>query len=141
MDRTERFGLVLSPAEKRALAQLAADEGGLSQAATCVTCSAEPPASVACGPHSRLPTSTPRSTPRPARRRGAMAEYTVTMQRSPTITDAERRGREWSCTMTSPQLIGPTGWLGMLRPEIRDQAGLLAVRNSDENEEDGDGKH
>jgi len=127
----------LPPAEKQALAQLAEDEGGLSQATTCVTCSAEPPASVACGPHSRLPTSTPR----PARRHGAMAEYTVTLQRSPTITDAERRGREWSCTMTSPQLIGPTGWFGMLRPEIRDQEGFLAMRNDSENEEDGDGKH
>ena len=34
MDRTERFGLVLSPVEKRVLAQLAEVDGGLSQAAT-----------------------------------------------------------------------------------------------------------
>ena len=34
MDRTERFGLVLSPTEKWVLAQLAEAEGGLSQAAT-----------------------------------------------------------------------------------------------------------
>ena len=34
MDRTERFGLILSPAEKQALEQLAEVEGGLSQAAT-----------------------------------------------------------------------------------------------------------
>jgi len=34
MERTERFGLVLSPGEKWALAQLAEAEGGLSQAAT-----------------------------------------------------------------------------------------------------------
>lgn len=33
MDRTERFGLILSPVEKQALAQLAEREGGLSQAA------------------------------------------------------------------------------------------------------------
>ncbi len=34
MERTERFGLVLSLAEKRTLEQLAEAEGGLSQAAT-----------------------------------------------------------------------------------------------------------
>lgn len=33
MERTERFGLVLSPAEKQALADLAEAEGGLSQGA------------------------------------------------------------------------------------------------------------
>ena len=33
MDRTERFGLVLSPVEKSVLARLAESEGGLSQAA------------------------------------------------------------------------------------------------------------
>jgi hypothetical protein len=33
MDRTERFGLILSPAEKHTLARLAEVEGGLSQAA------------------------------------------------------------------------------------------------------------
>ena len=33
MERTERFGLILSPVEKSALAQLAEAEGGLSQAA------------------------------------------------------------------------------------------------------------
>jgi hypothetical protein len=34
MEKTERFGLALSPAEKHALARLAEAEGGLSQAAT-----------------------------------------------------------------------------------------------------------
>ena len=34
MNKSQRFGLVLSPAEKRALARLAEDDGGLSKAAT-----------------------------------------------------------------------------------------------------------